>query len=115
MLNKLAQVGLLIFGVALFASLGIFQQIKIGTLGYRHDEGVLNEGKLIDYYNYVANRNKSPVAKIDGVLMHVSTWKISYIDNTGKFGACDYYTPVGGNSPKIGTHVKCDPQQLQFN
>lgn len=115
MLNKIAQAGLLILGIAIFAYLGVFQQIKIASLGYRHDDGVLNEGTLVDYHYYVHERNKAPVAKLDGLLLRVSTWKISYVDTNGKFGACDFYTPSGTGSLKLGSHVKCDTQQLQFN
>ncbi len=84
-------------------------------LGHRHDEGVLNEGTLIDYSYDVMKRNHTAVAKIDGKLQAVSTWRISYVDKNGKFGRCHLYKRQISGSPLINSHVKCSEQPLSFN
>jgi len=85
------------------------------TFGYRHDDGVLNEGTLVDYRYDVIKRNHAAVAEIDGKMQVVSTWRISYIDANGKFGSCHYYTKQMTNRPELNKHVKCSEQPLSFN
>ncbi len=84
-------------------------------IGYRVDDGVLDEGRLIDYFNYKEKLNSASLAVINGELQRVNTWKISYIDKNDKLGSCKYYTPVGTGSLKHNSKVKCDRQELQFN
>ena len=84
-------------------------------LGYRHDEGVLTEGTLVDYRYNVIKRNHQGVAVVDGKLQAVSTWRISYVDENGKFGRCDYVKPRGGESLITNEHVKCYTGEIQFN
>lgn len=83
--------------------------------GYRHDEGALTEGRLVDYRYNVMKRNHQAVAVIDGKLQAVSTWRISYVDENGKFGRCNYVSLSGSGSLHTNEHVKCHTGEIQFN
>ncbi len=116
MSNVKKQIPYIVFWVIATAvvSIGLYSA-GFPQIGYRVDAGVLDEGRLIDYHNYQAKLNSASLAIIDGELRRVNTWKISYVDKNGKFGACKYYTPSGSGSPKYNSKVKCDRQELQFN
>jgi hypothetical protein len=88
---------------------------SLAACGYKSEEGVLNDGTLVDYRSFVPKRNYQPVAIIKGKKVAVSAWKISYVDINGKFGACNYYTLRGSGSLKVNTSVTCDNQILEFN
>jgi hypothetical protein len=84
-------------------------------IGFKNETGVLNSGTLVDFRYHVHNRLRQPVSEVNGKLMAVATWKISYVDVNGKFGTCDYFTESGSGSLKRNTFVKCSDQPLLFN
>lgn len=81
-------------------------------IGYKNEEGVLDEGTLVEYRSEVSNRNKTGTSILSGKRVAVNEWSISYVDVNGKFGACDHYTAVGAEPPKINQNIKCDKQKL---
>lgn len=104
-----------LIAIIVFISAIVAAVLDKHQFGYRHDEGVLNEGTLVDYRYDVVKRNHTAVAEIDGEMQAVSTWKISYIDKNGKFGKCHLYKRQISSSPILNEHVKCSEQPLSFN
>lgn len=96
-----------------FLALSLFL-VGCDSVGYKHEEGVLKSGTLIEFRITVPNIGHQAVGVINGKKMAVTSWKISYIDSNGKYGSCHYYAPRGAQL-KINTHITCDDQILEFN
>ncbi len=82
---------------------------------YKHDNGVLSEGTLVDYRYNTIKHNRQAIAIVNGKYQAVSTWDISYVDANGLFGKCDYISLSGSGSLTLNTPIKCFTGELQFN
>ena len=81
----------------------------------RHDEGVLDSGWVVDVNSTVVKRNHSPIAIMGDRKKRVSTWKVSYVDATGKIGRCHYFT-LPGERVEYDEFIKCRyKSELEFD
>ncbi len=84
-------------------------------IGFRTDDGVKLEGRVIAARYKVHVRNKTAIAIMDGKKRAVSTWVVSYIDEDGKLGVCDCFT-LSGHGILTDSFIQCrDKSELEFN
>jgi len=114
-MNKIKGILQVFGGGFLIYMLIIFLQYNFGS--DVDNDVALGSGTLISYRWVVLKRNYVPVSEIDGKMVAIRTWNISYIDKNNVLGTCEYYESKSQKSimsDRINQPIKCSTGKVVF-